>query len=74
MPLTDVERQKLITRLTQSKRTSVDGLTTENHSLSEIIEAIKFADACDVVADPSKTPFRINVFRSPGGVYGIGRK
>lgn len=67
MALTDAQKLALEQQLgTGVKRTSVDGLTVDTHSIKDIIEALRYAATCDAVANTSGKPFRLQVFRSPG--------
>jgi hypothetical protein len=70
MPLREEQISSLEQQLTTTvSKSSVDGLTVENRSIDEIIKALNYAKSIES-QERTKRPFRINVFRAPGAVYG----
>ena len=55
-------------RVVAVKRVAVDSTVTDEHSLSELIEADRYVRTCDGAADSTKTPFRLNILKPPGAV------
>ena len=73
MALTAAQRAALLARIgTGVKSTTVDGLTVNNDSVSDAIKALQYDATCQAAEDTtgSTRPFRLNIFKSPGGIYG----
>lgn len=71
MPLTNEQISSLEQQLTsKADSTSVDGLSVKNRSIDEIIKALNYARSLESANDTQKRPFRLQFFRSPGGIYG----
>lgn len=65
MAFNQTQRETLLAAAASGvKRTSVDGLTVESQSASDLIALLNYAASSD--ADRTKRPYRLQRFKSPG--------